>query len=129
MMLEEIKPKTGVVCSAMNLRAEWARACTAAGSSTMQETKSDRHKWHRYNGLIVHDLRRSALRNLVNAGVPEKVAMMISGHKTRSVFDRYQIVSTDDVTNAMRRVESATVKNGKQLSAKLVQKASTRSRK
>jgi hypothetical protein len=63
------------------------------------------HKWERYNGLIVYDLRRSAFRNLVNAGVPEKVAKMVSGHKTRSVFDRYHMVSADDITNAMRRLE------------------------
>ena len=48
------------------------------------------------------------MRNLVTVGgVPEKVAMKISGHKTRAVFDRYHIVSTDDVTAAMQKVAVA----------------------
>ena len=57
-------------------RRAWKRACSASGM----------------RGLIVHDLRRSAGRNLTQAGVSEGVVMAIMGHKTRSMFARYRIV-------------------------------------
>ena len=89
-VLKRAKKKEGLVFSGTNLREEWTTAVKAAGMT----------------GLLVHDLRRSAIRNLIAAGVPEKVAMSISGHKTRAVFDRYHIVDATDVTNAMSKLQN-----------------------
>jgi integrase len=71
-----------------DFRKSWASACKAVGLS----------------GMLRHDLRRTAARNLIRSGVPEVVSMRITGHRTRSVFDRYNIVSPVDLQDAARKM-------------------------
>ncbi len=71
-------------------RKTWKSACKRAG----------------VEGLHFHDLRRSAVRNMNRDGVTEKVAMQVTGHKPRSIFDRYNIVSDRDVAEAGKKMEA-----------------------
>lgn len=105
MMLEQIEPKEGRVFDTTNLRKCWMTACAACGLGRKIEVPEKKYD-PRYEGLTLHDLRRSAARNLLLAGVPETIIMKIGGWKTRSVFDRYAVANTADLTAAMQRWET-----------------------
>lgn len=75
----------------VNYRKRWIKACQEAG----------------VQDKLVHDMRRTAIRQFNRLGITDKVAMALSGHKTRSVYDRYNIVSKGDLKEAARRLDGA----------------------
>jgi integrase len=71
-------------------KRSWADACAAA----------------RVPGRYLHDCRRTAARNFIRAGVPERVAMALLGHRSRSTFDRYNVVSERDLHQASQSLDA-----------------------
>ena len=82
----------------LDFRQSWWAACVGAGLGRWDEDG-------KYVGLLFHDLRRTGVRNMVRSGIDEHLAMKISGHKTRSVFERYNIHDQSDFDNAARLMD------------------------
>jgi integrase len=82
------EPKPGG--SVKQFRKAWKAACEAAGKPE----------------ALFHDFRRTAVRNMIRAGVDRKVAMMVSGHKTESIFNRYNITDDRDLEEAIRKTDA-----------------------
>ena len=96
-----------------DFRGSWEIACKKAGLWDAARVRGKSGKRVGGPNKLVHDLRRTGVRNLVRAGVPEKVAMAISGHKTRDVFERYNILDMRDLRSAMRSVSAFHEANAK----------------
>jgi integrase len=92
-----VNPGTGAPWQ--DIRKMFGRACRAAGLS----------------GLWFHDLRRSFITNARRSGIPESVVMRMSGHRTRAVFERYNVVSDDDLRDAVRRLEARPANLGQKM--------------
>ena len=107
----EVLTKTGTICPFVfhrhgrrikNLQKSWEDACTAAG----------------YPGKLLHDLRRSAVRNMERAGLSRSVAMQLTGHKTGAVYRRYAITSEADLREGVDRLNNVAGTNRGDKSAK-----------
>ena len=96
------------------LNYPWRRACSLVGRGEISyrkcHTVTDRSSHcgvtTDYCGKLVHDLRRTAARDLIRSGTPQRVAMKITGHATTSMFTRYNISDADDIREALRSMHT-----------------------
>ena len=101
-----------IIFKAWEVRQWHYQDCPWVCQKDGKQIKSIRSAWDKavkkvgLTGMLIHDLRRTAIRNMVRSGISENVAMMISGHKTRSVFDRYNICSELDLKNAALKMNT-----------------------
>lgn len=87
-------------------RDDWYALCVTSGLGRFEPAKRNNGKdYDRYVGLQLHDFRRSAIREMLRRGINEDTCMKISGHTTRSVFSRYNIVDTTDLEQASMLIE------------------------
>lgn len=114
------KPKTAYI---VDFRDDWNRACVRAGvgkffclehklelvNESCPTCGEVRDGGRYYQGLLVHDLCRTGIRNMRRNGISEKVAMTIAGRRTRSVFERYNIVDPNDLSEAGRIMNRASL--------------------
>ena len=117
-MLRKMFRKTGApVFDTTNFRKEFEKACVAVGLGKLVTMKSAKgYTYTKYEGLIPHDFRRSAVRNMTRAKVSTAVAMSITGHKTDHIFRRYNITDVEDKKEAAKKVAEYNRKRRKAVS-------------
>lgn len=93
-----------------DIRGIWNKACRETGLGYGYRLNNRYAKKWEEKGLpggpIFHDFRRTAVRNMNRAGIQRKVAMLISGHKTESIFERYNIANDKDLEEAALKMEA-----------------------
>jgi hypothetical protein len=119
--VEEIQHKTGRIVPWLFARDDgapvgdfkkaWGTACIKAGYFRVEPigepVAGEAPKSRKVPTKIVHDFRRSAVRNLIRAGIPETTAMAMTGHRTREVFKRYAIVDEQMLQEAGAKLAAA----------------------